>query len=324
MTRAGYLLTLAGIAVVLFLAVGGCASTAPYLRFAQAGTAYTEALDDLLQYAGVLSVDYTSYQLLADHENTIAKIQRARGRLRLAPANEQERIQREIADYSEDSIRAFQVATKDNTDRLDLLAHLRTHTHQLARYFQLLAETSNPDGSKDLRDQLENAVDKAVTFGKAIRLNKLFSETDKKAVSGLTEIFVGQFVSTLLKREFSEERVRKIRAELKTQELLLATLALRIEVESIGLGNYRGAQLIEDAYRSEAPITSADEWILNRRKLLTVRSALKELGAASSAAQALRDSFERMVEGKLDPTVMRGIADNIERLLSITQALRQQ
>jgi hypothetical protein len=252
------------VALLLPALAIGCASTAPYGRLAQAGSAYAAALDQLAVVAGRATVDATSERLLQDDE--LHGI--------------------DLATYKK-------FAAEDE-HRLAVLARLRTHAGLLRRYFDLLDELVQSKAPAQTAQAIGGVADALATLGSELRASPILA--DHETVTGVSELALGVEVRGALRREF-ERRGAAIDRELATQQELLVTLGSTVAHDLAIIKEIREERLVIAPLLAKGGVSSADRWITTRRDVFLGAGAASEFDTAADAARELREAFADLAAG---------------------------
>lgn len=273
---------------VLLLATTGCASTSEYSRFARAGTAYATALDHLLVAAGTAGIDATSERLLQDD----------------AAKNQ--------------DLTSYRMLTAIDEERSATIGRLRTHARLLAVYFGLLDDLATSDAPARAQAAVGGVVDSLNGLGDRLRRGPFIRKGE--VVGEVMSLGVRSSARAALKREL-ELRKDSIRVELKTQEILLSRLADAIGHDLSIANSTREQRLVIAPLTDEKPISRPDEWVANRRKILTSQNTLEELTRGSAAAAELRRAFEDLISGRATLARIDALLTSVDGLLAVAAAV---
>lgn len=279
------------IVIVALLATftTGCRSSAEYQRLAKAGNTYTTAMDKLLTTAGEIRIDTTSEQLLKD-----------------------DRLKNQ-------TFESYNELSKLDIERLEILENLRKHNRLLTRYFALIDELATSNAPERAQQEIGGIVDNLNDIGTQLRGSALIPNTSViKSVGGL--VISSQIRGAL--REELEKRKDIIDLEFKTQQVLLEALSNSIK-QDVNLT--RESRELRQAIRplvEEQPISDADNWIAERRAILTMNTTVSELEDASKSAGKFRDLFKDFVEGKLNRQRFNTLLTDIESFVTIVEQLK--
>lgn len=282
---------------LLVLAIPGVSGCRPnsqqHADFAKAGAIYTQSLSALLDVSANQSIDAHSVQLLQ---------------------------KRSIGPIPETLVQDF---AQVDADRLQTTARLRHHSALLARYFNQLNDlaTSNaPDhGADDV-----NSTTKALTqVGDELRNPSLTKLAGGRDFALPTQLAVSALIRGRLNSEL-QKRQSTVRAELKTQEELLAALADDNEQNARVLSNARQDLQVSTPLRAGIPPSGEEEWIVRRRTILTAPTTVEELHIASEDVAHLREAFEGLVQGTSGREKFDQALSDFSALLLAAQALQHR
>lgn len=282
----------AGLALLVSIGVGGCATTAPqrYADFAEAGRSYVAVFDTVADHSVRVAVETDNSQL-----------ERARPALpeslRIAHLTEHNDLLRE---------------------RLSIVAGLRKHARLLGDYFEQLAALARSDAP-------------VVAGGAAAQLGDSLSALGGRlAGASVGEARIADFLKPVTGLIVSRAKSRALELELKarsptiSRELGLQEATLRAMEEQIRADLALRAQLgeVDEVYRpfaASAPLPAS--WPERRRYWLVAAIDAPTLDRAIRASQALQRSFHALVEGRLTRADLDVLRDDMKRLLAATSAV---
>jgi len=283
--------TVAIFSLLVGLVVGCAPTTNEYAGFAQAGTTYAVAVDQLLVVAGNTGIDATSERFLQD--DALANV----------------------------SLESYQKLTSVDRERLQIIGRLRAHARLLALYFSLVNQLATSDAPERAQQALGGVVDNLNSIGNQLRGSKIV--TNKDAITSVTSLVVGFSIRGMLKDELNK-RKDTIQVELNTQEELLKALADAIQHDVSVINQSREQRLIINPLRAEEPISNPDQWVKNRRIILTSQATVEELKTASGAAKKLRLAFDNLVEGKLDLQQINTLLIDLDSILAVAEVINHE
>lgn len=276
-----------GVAIVL-LATAGCATTSEYARFAQAGSTYAAALDRLLVAAGTVGVDATSERLLQDDA------------------------------IKNQDLASYQSLTAIDSERLATIDRLRTHARLLALYFGLLGDLAETKSPERIQAAITGVADSLNRLGTVLRQGPFVGHA--VGAGDVARLVVSARVKAALKHEL-EQRKETIRLELSTQEVLLAKLSEAISHDLSIVRSAREQRLVITPLTEASPISRPDEWVANRRKILTSQSTLEELARGSDAGAELRRAFEELISGRASLARLDALLTSVDGLLAVAASI---
>lgn len=280
----------AAILALLATLAASCASVQPYARFAQAGSVYSTALDRLLVAAANIAIDATSERLLQDDK------------------------------LSNQDLASYRKLSTIDEERLAITGRLRAHARVLAQYFGLLNELATSDAPQHAQQAMEGMVKNLNAIGKQLRGSELVQNKD--VFTAITKIVVGFTIRAMLRDELNK-RKETIQVELKTQEELLKALAKAIKHDLTIINEAREKRVVIDPLVSPIPIARPDEWVANRRLILTSQARVAELDKASEAAQGLRKAFEDLVTDRLSIELVNALLTDLESIVAVAEAINR-
>ncbi len=106
-----------------------------------------------------------------------------------------------------------------------------------------------------------------------------------------------------------------------TQELLLTKVAEAITHDLQIVRAAREQRLVIAPLVDAAKITRPDDWVANRRKILTTQAAIDELARASDAGAELRRAFEDLISGRATLARIDALLTSVDGLLSVAASI---
>ena len=290
-----YALTLLMIGVVLLT---GCPSTKQSVKFAEAGTTYAAALDSLLVATQTIVIDSNSEQILEDRTDAI-------------------RRHRPIPNYER--------VSKGDEELIKTIGQLRVHTQLLARYFGLLYELGTSDSPERaeaaIGDEKKGLIGSINKVSNQLRGSSLITGAVATVSGSITNLIVKASIRKALKDEL-EERGPMIQRELRLQETLFKALSTRITQSLEVSKQVRERRLIVDPYESTTAVVKPEDWIANRRSLLTQKLTADQLEKAGDAIKDLRRAYADLGSNKASLARFDTIIAEFETLLTIAEKLK--
>ncbi len=263
-------------------------------RFANAGKAYTTAMDILLTRSGELCID-------ANSEFTIYKDEQANIKLK---------------EYTE--------LRDADRERIKVIARLKSHTKLLARYFELLLELSTSNEPENTATALTGLVGSLRKAGNDLRGSSIFTAAATAAVSNLGRLLVTVRIKRSLENELSN-RNGTIRQELVTQEQLLKILADDISHNLRVVTAAKESRLVISPIRAASPLASqdVDKWKSNRKAAIIAENTIDELTDASDAIENLRIAYESLLSGKFNIARVNEALDEFETIITTAESIKE-
>ena len=268
------------IALVVFVfLISGCTSTTQYQKFAKAETIYTAAADALLITTRDIGVNASSEALLKDDKTLYEQLNKG--------------------DINTD--KQLQISKKIYTDTLEsdkylveVIIKLRKHNRLLEQYFYNLNKLALSDSSDTYSNQIGGIVTQINKIGGSLRQSDFISNQNE--ITALSKVVIGLAIRGKLRDEFEKNQLL-IDKELKTQELMLSGLSKFLINELEDFASRREERLVRKPFLETKPISLEDseEWIKNRRDVLTVKAVVAELTTAKLLAAKLREAFDEIV-----------------------------
>jgi hypothetical protein len=261
--------TLLAVAIIATF-TSGCRSTEEYKKFAEAGNNFTEANNALLDTAENITVDTTSERLLSDRNN---------------PELNSSNDRRSAARYEE--------LSKQDIERLELIAELRKHNQLLQDYFSTLIELAGSDSPEKTQKsvdnialQLQNSGVKLINFGK---IGKLFP---------VTKIVLDARIRGAIRKEL-ERRKETIYREISIQEESLKILSESMEHDIKVMRKLQEFRLVIKPLLQPGDMEEND-WIEARNNLMIQDdSVILAIKKAKGSLGKFKAMFIASVEGEL-------------------------
>jgi hypothetical protein len=261
--------TLLAVAIIATF-TSGCRSTQEYKKFAEAGNNFTEANNALLDTAENITVDTTSERLLSDRNN---------------PELNSSNDRRSAARYEE--------LSKQDIERLELIAELRKHNQLLQDYFSTLIELAGSDSPEKTQKsvdnialQLQNSGVKLINFGK---IGKLFP---------VTKIVLDARIRGAIRKEL-ERRKETIYREISIQEESLKILSESMEHDIKVMRKLQEFRLVIKPLLQPGDMEEND-WIEARNNLMIQDdSVILAIKKAKGSLGKFKAMFIASVEGEL-------------------------
>jgi len=228
-------------------------------------------------------------------------------------------------DLSNQTQQLYENLSNEDEKLLKIVTQLRQHVQLLSGYFGLLYELATSDApdraKKAIGDNSSGIIGNLNTIGSQLRGSGLITGAAADVAAPITKLVVGGIIRGALKDEL-EERKETIQKELALQEELLQALSDKISHDLTITRETRERRLVIAPLTSPTPISKPEEWIANRRSVLTMKLTADQLKTASNNVRKLRDAFEDLVSGKLTLDRVNSLLADFDALLSIAEKLK--
>lgn len=274
------------VLVVVFALGAGCATPprSEFSTFAQAGSGYATAVDQLLIAAGTAQVDATSWALVAEKTDT-------------------------DMDYN-----TYKTRNEADLARLEQIGRLRLHAQLLSRYFGLLEALATSDAPQ----RTKTAIEGVITQVKSLNLQL---PTSVSALPSIAQFAVDLKIRAALREEL-ENRKETIRSELFLQEALLKELSGQI-THALNLNKQiQESNLVVDPLVQKTSLANPEQWVSTRRRVVYMSVTLQEIDNASRVATKLREAFEGLLSGEVTIGRLNALITDIEALLAIAETIK--
>ncbi len=310
------------VLVLLIVLSVGCASNEIYVKFSQAGSAYSKALDGLLVSSMSLSIDAHSEWLLNDD---IDKYDTYQEKVENASPGEVEDLKKNLKEKYEEEIN--NKLDKNNTldeKTIKILNKLREHAKLLSRYFQSLTKLATSNASQEAANAANSLVGSVNSLGNEMRGMPIVNDQIRQAIVQIVDIGVSAAIRGKLKTHF-ENNKKILLIELNTQEKLLEFLSKKI-IGDLEDKKFAGMdRLVRTPLVKFEPISlkEQDKWISNRRTMLLMKTTIDEMGNAKKAAKSLNDSFKKILQNDIELEDINTLVSDIESIITVVETLNQ-
>ena len=271
--------------VLLLLFNAACATQdiGPYEKFADVGQSYIESLNSLMVVAEKAAIDRASAELLDTND--------------FADRNNPEFNQQQIA-----------VLTKKHESdkkRVAVFNDIRKHVRVLSKYFTRLNQLATTNEAEKTSNALAATASNLGELSAKLREQEAFSldEVQKDRISQVSAYIVGSKQRSALKNRIkADEEI--LQQAINTHEVLLEAIGSYMEYD-LEIINQRLFQ-----WKIEGPFTAstslintpelAQNWMEERRRLLTSTTTISEIKSASRAATSLKKSLQKLMSDDAD------------------------
>lgn len=266
--------------LLLFPLLFGCAHADPLTSFAKAGVSYSETLNAALDSAEASAIDASSWRLLANDQLSNADLDT------LEQANAQD------------------AARQAQLDRL------RTHAGLLARYLKAVASIADSELPETASKRVESIWTSTATLSQTLIGSPVLPPG--QIITKPLELMLDRVMHKTV-RTHIEGRVDALHREFLLQEQVLAALARAVAHERSLARQAALQQTVIAPLLAEDAVDDPQQWVELRRHWLQADAEPKALKDARRAAKALREAFEKLVEGKLDASAAEQLEAELTR-----------
>jgi molybdopterin converting factor small subunit len=285
------------ITVAILLAItattSGCRSTDEYKKLAQAGVAYADALDTLLDFTVETQIRESSEALLA-FDRDIPQTRKFYGEV----AQQEVKI-------------------------LDSISRLKEHNHLIVRYFGLLQDLAGSDAPDRASAEVGKVAANLNKLGAELRSDPLLNDRQSRFAQGVTKLVISSRIRGALRNEL-DERGSMLMLELNTQAELLDVLGNELKDMLTKIKGFREQKLVIEPYAMPGVIASEETWIQVRKDIIKLEVTSKELKSASIALADFSGVFQDFIEGKPSQGRVNNLLADIENLLSVIEELKKE
>ena len=274
--------------------LSGCASAKinQFSRFAELGSAYSEAVTGLTKEAGNVAIDADSAALIKARE--------------LLTPTERGKT---IIDHN-----------KLLRERIGLLRDVRRHTQLLRSYFQALAALAKSDEPSGIGAASEDVVKSLGKMSDRIKNAKVGALPVSEFIGPVVKITVAQFQSAALEKEL-RVRASIIERELDLQQAALQAMAEQMRTDLEVLQAREEALDVVDPFRATKDSLPSD-WTKRRKELLNTHVSLDSVDAGVELARNLKLSFLALVENRLDSSDVEMLFGDINEILTLIEDIQ--
>jgi hypothetical protein len=280
-------------AVLAGLFASGCATARinRFRGFAQAGVAYTQATDVVLEEAGAAAIATDSMVL--------------------------EKVR---MDLSIDE-RAEIILEHNNLmrERLKLLSDLRNHGLLLRSYFEALAALAETDAPSGIGDAAQGLVASLSELHPRIAEAKVGDLAVSSFVGKAAKLIVARFQLQALEREL-EANAESIERELDLQQAALSAITEQMETDLMAKLLQRESNEVVLPYAGEDSLPR--NWAHQRQEILQAHISVGSAKAAAAAAGKMKISFVSLVEGRFTDGDLSTLINDINEIVTLIEEIR--
>lgn len=282
---------------LLLAALTGCATARipEYQAFANAGTAYTQAVDGLITQVGKSAIDANSVKLLEDRK------------LATVPLAEYRRQDQEMRDY------------------LAQLNRIQVQTTLLGDYFQALADLATSSAPQSFATEVQNVATTLGSVTQEVRGTDLAQQTQAAAAAAgsVGGLVVKGVQGRELKREL-EARKETITQILQLQQALLAALGSQAEASTRFTDSISYGQNVVSPFEAgQVNAATQTNWMTQRYTALSQPVLVQQVGTAAKAARDLQQAWNRLLSNDLTAAEVQAITTELAPVLASLDALKK-
>lgn len=261
--------------------------TNQFQEFSNAGVAYTDAAEQLIEAATIVAIDADTL-LLVESRDVLS-----------------------LGDRS-DQILAANDAVKV---RILILRDLLRHARLLRSYFQSLSALAESTSPTTIGEATSGVVENILELG-----NGIDTDLELGAIASTgASLVVGQFRNAALEQEL-RSRAATIERELALQETAMAAIAAAMEEDLTIMLQRRESAVVVLPYVRDG--TLPGNWGVQRKEVLMAALDLEAARAAESAARQLRTAFIALVEGRFQPADLSALNTDLAKVVSLLELLQ--
>lgn len=263
----------------------GCRSAEEYKQLADAGDQYAKAADKVFIEAGDIKIDLTS-------ENLLRKI---------------------VTNTPFDQV-AYDNNANDAKARLELINELRKHNQLLLQYFSTLLDLAESDTPGRTKKQIDNIANNLEDSG--LTLGRLHNPI-KKLISEGTKIQLRAEIQGALREELNK-RQQTIFKEIAIQEELLDFLGESMKSDLDEIQQLQEYRLVFLPLKETDQIGSINEWIENRKQILTMKySKIEEIENANKLLGDFKTLFRASLTEEVSSEELKTVLQDANSFLTL-------
>ncbi|WP_193198249.1 hypothetical protein [Nostoc sp. MG11] len=275
--------------VAIFSAIAalttGCQSAEEYKKLADAGDQYAKAADKVFIEAGDIKIDLTSENLL-----------------------------RKIVTNTPFDQTAYDNNANDAKERLELINELRKHNQLLLQYFSKLLDLAESDAPGRTKKQIDNIANNLEDSG--LTLGRLHTPI-KKLISEGTKIQLRAEIQGALREELNK-RQETIFKEIALQEELLDFLGKSMKSDLDEIQQLQEYRLVFLPLKETDQIGSINEWIENRKQILTMKySKIEEIENANKLLGDFKNLFRASLTEEVSSEEVKTVLQDANSFLTL-------
>jgi hypothetical protein len=262
-----------------------------FKNFSEAGAAYSDVVEVLLDEAGTAAIDTDSLVLM-----------------KTRPALPVEERKQAILNHNQ-LLR----------ERLTILGDLKRHVYLLRTYFQALAALAESDAPSGIGTATEGVVSALGKLHPRIKEGKIGELDVSSFVNPVTRIAVAHFQVAALEKEL-KARAQTIERELDIQQAALSAVAKGLRTDLRSQIQQLESKDVILPYVREGSLPH--EWKQKRREALSAHFVLSSADAAADAAKKLKISFVGLSEGRFTLVDVPALVNDINEILSLIEKIK--
>ena len=281
---------------LLLAALTGCATARvpQFQAFADAGTAYTQAVNGLITQVGSTAVNANSVKLLQNRA--------------LAPVAASD----------------FQQQDQDMRDYLTELGHLQVQTTLLGSYFQALADLATSSAPESFSTEVQSLATTLTGVTEEVRGTDIAQSAQIASAAGsVGGLVVKEVQGKELERELNA-RKDTIARILEIQEALLKVLSSQTEANTRFTTALTYDQQVVTPFMSGQVTTATQQsWMTERYTLLSQPALVEQVNTAAQAAQSLQQAWNKLLSNDLTAAEVQAITTELAPVLASLDALEK-
>jgi hypothetical protein len=284
--------------VLLLAALTGCATAKipEFQAFANAGTAYTQAVTGLITEVGNGAVNANSVKLLQNR--ALAAV----------------------------SLSDFQQQDKDMRDYLAELDHIQVQTTLLGNYFQALADLATSTAPESFETEVQSVATSLIGVTEEVRGTSVAQSTQTAAANAAGSIG-GLVVKEIQGKELERElnaRKDTIAQILQLQEDLLTVLSSQVEANAQFTTALSYDQQVVTPFMSGQVTTATQQsWMTERYSLLSQPALVTQVNTAAQAARSLQQAWNKLLSNDFTVEDAQAITTELAPVLASLDALEK-
>jgi len=283
---------LLALSVLLFGSSCAAARINQFKEFSEAGIAYSQATNLLMDEATRASIDVDSTILIRTRESLPTPADR------LKELNEHNRLLKK---------------------RIELLSDLERHADLLKMYFVTLGSLASGGPAGDISQSSQWLFEAMGQLNQRITNTEIAGASVSSFIQPAVSITVAHFQKKALEEEL-RKRAPTIERELEIQNAAIQFLSEELQADLQIEFNETERTKVVEPFSQEGRVPS--NWMRDRRDILTSSLSLKTIEMTADAAQNLKSTFTALVEGR--EVNLTALSQDLSQLIAFLQSVRKE
>lgn len=285
---------LVGLLAASLLMVGCASRINQFKSFSEAGAAYADVMDKMLDESGGVSIDADS-KVLIDTRSAHS------------PGLDGERDKK------------IEKHNKLLKERLVILGNIREHNQLLKSYFEALAALSESNEGTEIATATTGIVGELGKLNPKIANATLGNAPISSLIGPVTEIVVAGFQQAALERELNVN-AQTIERELALQIAAIKAIGEIWKTDQQAMLNEKDKNNRIDFLQDKA---LPKNWAANRKAILITDSSTKLVDSATDASKKLKKIFKKLVGNQAGVEDIPLIVNDLKKVLELIELVKK-